>query len=204
MPTLAVLYDEVIPVLQSGRSVVYMLPFDASGTDDTSQPEWWKACHLTKQVSDKGMLQARAINQALSRVGATIGIVHTSELCTALTSATYVAGLAKFQAYPTPDLNSPAIQNQLGLRDDVIQAKLSYIFRIRWANTTTLMVGGKPTTDTTPHPVLTDLQAGDTAVFDVADTGDIRLVARLTWRQWEEMGKYYLSKQPKNKRAAKR
>jgi len=203
-PTLALLYDAVIPALEGGNSVVYMVPFDATGTDDTSLPMWWKACHATKQVSDKGMRQARAINQALGRLNAVIGVVHTSELCTAMTSATYVAGRARSQVYPTPDLDSPVIQNQMGLKDPVIQAKLAFVFRLRWVGTTTLMVGAKLTPDTAPHSVLTDLEPGDTAVFEVSDSGEIRLVARLTWQQWEEMGKYYLSKQPKSKRLAKR
>ena len=77
------------------------------------------------------------------------------------------------------------------------------MFRLRWANTTTLMVGAKLTPDTAPHPVLTDLEAGDTAVFEVSDTGEIRLVARLAWQQWEELGKYYVAKQPRIKRPSK-
>jgi hypothetical protein len=46
---------------------------------------------------------------------------------------------------------------------------------------------------TAPHPVLSDLAEGESAVFRLSAVGEPILLARLNWRQWQEMGDYFVA-----------
>ncbi len=199
-PPLAVLYDSLVPRLLGGGLVMYFVPFNTVGEDQTDQPNWWKECPYTKMISPQGVREAKAVGRALSSLSAPIGLVQSSEVCTALTTATFLLGNPSIRIFHTPDLNPVDLQRQAGLKEQVIQVKIeSHLQAGIWKGTNSVLSGFKLTPETAPHPVLAELGSGDSAVFEVKPSGEIILLARLNWRQWEEMTNYMISKVKKSK-----
>lgn len=199
-PSLAPLYETLAPKLREGKLFMYAVPFSTEGKDDTSQPNWWKNCATTSPISAEGMQMARTIFTALTKLGVTVGFVNSGEYCTALTSATYVSGRA-LNFFMTSTLDSPEIQRKSNVPDGVIEQHILSFFRASIPNTLTINMGAKLTPTTAPHPVMTDLAPGETALFEVLPTGELQLAAKLNWRQWAEMANYIAGKNPPHSRA---
>jgi len=63
-------------------------------------------------------------------------------------------------------------------------------FTAGWKDTVTILSGFQLPPLASPHAVLSDLQHGESAIFRMKDATELELVARLNWRQWEQMAEY--------------
>lgn len=193
-PPLAVLYDALVPRLLGGGLVLYVVPFETIGEDRADLPNWWRECPYTKQISPNGIRQAQTVGRAISNLSAPFGLIQSSEVCTSLSTTTFVAR-NKTRIFQTPDLNPVFLQRQAGLKDAVVKVKIQSHFEAGiWRGTNSLLSGFQLTPETAPHPVLAELAAGESAIFEVTPVGEVILLARLNWRQWEEMSEYMVAK----------
>jgi hypothetical protein len=192
------LYDQLIAELKRGGTAVYVVPLDTTGVDRTDQPEWWKNCALSRAVSANGMEQAKAIQRAILRLELEIVFVESSELCSALTSYTYVLGnnrLLRF--FITPDLNPVEVRRATGIIDQVTQTQVLSHLQTTLSGSVKFLFGHPLPLSVAPHPVVSDLAPGESAIFRSAINVEPVLLARLNWRQWEEMGNYFVAKRKK-------
>ena len=196
LPDQYLLYQSVASALQTGSAVVYTVPV-ASIPSGSTQNDWNMNCGTTPPASKEGLRQALAIAVAIRRLAAPLGAVSSSQDCAAMTTATYIKSNPTLLVRITPDLNPPHIQRLDSVIDDVIRERLSVYFNIRWKDHTTLVVASQQPSSTTIHPVLTDLQPGEAAVFVVPREYQFDFVAKLNWRQWEEMTEYMVGKHAK-------
>ena len=120
-----------------------------------------------------------------------------------MTTATYIKSNPTLLVRITPDLNPPHIQRLDSIIDEVIRERLSVYFNIRGKDHTTLVVASQQPSSTTIHPVLTDLQPGEAAVFVVPREYQFDFVAKLNWQQWTEMTHYIVAKNKADKKKRK-
>jgi hypothetical protein len=197
-PTLAVLYDQVIDELLRGNIAVFFVPVDTKGTDQTAQPEWWKDCSLSRMISERGIDQARALNRALVQLQLDIQFVESSELCSALSTYTFVIGnnrLLRF--FMTPSLNPVEVRRMQGIGEQVVEAQVLSHLQTLLPDSVKILFGFPLPTSVAPHPILSDLAPGESAIFRSGQNIPPVLIARLNWRQWEEMGNYFVAKRTK-------
>ena len=199
LPNQYLLYQNVAAALQTGNAVIYTVPV-ASTANPSAQTGWNKDCGTTPAVSKEGLRQARAIAEAIRRLAAPLGAVSSSEDCAAMTTATYIKSNPTLYVRVTPDLNPAYIQRIDSVIDEVIRERLSVHFNIRWQQHTTLLVASQQPSPITIHPVLTDLQPGEAAIFIVPEIYQFDFVAKLNTRQWEEMTRYFAP--PRQKKSA--
>jgi hypothetical protein len=192
-PTLKPLYDSLLPRLKTGGVAIYLVPFETIGEDQTTIPNWWRHCPFSKSISTDGMRQAKRFAIALRQIGIPIGVVHSGEYCASLSAATFAVADISQHIVVTPDLNPPAVQRAAGVTiNQVIQVRVqAQIQLMPNSGTVGLLSGSRMTSETTPHPVLTELNAGDTAIFELDEVAQPRLLARLNVEQWAEMAAYY-------------
>jgi hypothetical protein len=199
-PNLASLYDVLAPKLIEGSLFMYIVPPNGAGPDDTSQPNWWKTCVYTSPISEEGIKMAGVIRRSLTKLGVKVGFVNTGESCRALSLASFFTGHAgNLNLFVTPDLDGPEIQRINKIPDGVVEQRVLSYFRARIPNFLTINVGAKLTPTTAPHPVMTDLSPGESALFEVSQSGALILAAKLNWQQWDEMARYVSAKSPKTK-----
>lgn len=196
-PRLAVLYDSVISELHRGGTVVYFVPFHTTGADQRDQANWWKECPLSRMISAEGMEQARKVHQATRTLQLNIQFVESAETCTALSTKTYVVGNRWVRFFVTPDLNPPDVQLAAGLPRSAVQVHILAHFQTTIADSVKLLFGDTIPREHSPHPVLADLQQGESAIFRNSPSGELVLLARLNWRQWHEMASYFAQTQRK-------
>jgi len=190
MPSLAVLYDAIAPQLYAGNLTVYFVPFHTRGEDQIDTPDWWKHCPFSKAVSEQGMHEAATVSRAISTLNIPIGLVRSSELCSALSTATFVVGNPAITVYVTPDLNPVEIQKLFDRNEQIVRALVAAHFTAGWKDSITILSGFQLPPLAAPHPVLSDLQNGESAIFRTLPGAQLELVARLNWRQWEQMAEY--------------
>jgi hypothetical protein len=188
-PNLAILYDVIAPKLAEGSLFIYIVPVSTTGEYDTTQRDWWKVCAGTKALSEQGIQEAKTINRSLAKLNSVVGIVHSGELCTSQNVAMLVAG-RRHNIYITPDLDPSEIQKRTGISDAIIRLRITSHFLARWHGMTTLLFGDGLTEASAPHPIMANLSPGETAIFEPTSLGELQLIARLNWRQWEEMANY--------------
>ncbi len=197
-PDLAVLYDQVIAELRSGGVTVFFVPLDTIGVDQTEQNEWWKDCALSRAISAHGMEQAKAVRRAISQLGFDIQFIESSELCIALSTYTFILPNDRWHRFfVTPALNPFDVRRKSVSHDEVIEAQVRAHIHVRLPDSVKFVFGFPLPTSAAPHPVISDLAAGESAIFKGAREDEPLLVARLNWRQWEEMGNYFASKRVK-------
>lgn len=196
-PPLAVLYDAIIRELHRGDTVVYFAPFNTMGSDQRDQPNWWKECPLSRMISAQGVEQAQSVHRATRALQLNIQFVESAETCTALTTKTYVVGNRWVRFFVTPDLNPPDVQRAAGLATSAVSMHILSHFQTTIADSVKLLFGDTIPRDYAPHPVLSDLSEGESAVFRNSPDGELTLLARLNWKQWNEMASYYTAQQRK-------
>jgi hypothetical protein len=193
VPNLALLYEALIGELHRGGTVVYFVPFETQGRDQTDQPSWWKECAISRMISAHGLEQAAAVRRAILQLNLEIQFVESSEACTALSTQTYLVSNRWLRSFITPDLNPVSVLRQAGLKDDVIKMQALAHFQTVMVDSVKLLFGFPMPLSTAPHPVLSDLAEGESAVFRLSAVGEPILLARLNWRQWQEMGDYFVA-----------
>jgi hypothetical protein len=200
-PTLAALYDELIPSLRKGQEhlFIYVVPPETIESRDRTIPEWWKNCVLGGMLTEEGRLRAQRLGDAIRKLDIPIGMVRTSEVCVTLDVAKQMVGNVTFPLYPTPDLNPAEIQKiQFNHSDDVARAHQWSVFLIGSVKeTNTIVVGQKEKPEVAVHPILSQLEPGETAIFAPSPKEGLVLKARLTVGQWQEMARYATRKSPK-------
>ncbi len=203
-PNLAPLYDQLIDELHRGGAAVYVVPFDTTGVDQTNQPEWWKNCSLSRTISAHGMEHAQAMKRAILQLDLNIQYVESSELCTALSSYTFVLGNNRWlRFFVTPDLNPAEVRRLTGIPDQVIRVQaLSHIQTVLEDSVKFLFASPMPLS-VAPHPVISELAPGESAIFRNLPNEEVLLLAKLTWRQWQEMSNYYVAKRTASRTSAK-
>lgn len=190
VPSLAVLYETIAPQIYRGNVAIYFVPFHTEGADQIDTPEWWKHCPLSKSISASGMQQAGLVSRSLRTLNPTIGIVASSKLCVALSTASFIVGNPAVPIIHTPDLDPVGIQKFSGHNDMIIHSLISARIQTGFENTVTILSGFQVPIAAAPHPVLADLQSGESAIFKNLPNGEIELLARLSWKQWKEMSDY--------------
>ena len=106
-PTLAALYDAILPHVNRDALVLYVVPVATEGENRTDLPEWWKHCPHSEMVSEAGMTQARQMAAALKSLKLRVAIAQSAEICASLTTATFIVANPSVNIHPTPDLNPP-------------------------------------------------------------------------------------------------
>jgi hypothetical protein len=204
-PNLAILYDQVIAELKRGETAVFFVPLDTAGIDQTDQPEWWKNCTLTRIISAHGMEQAAAVKRAILQLGLQIDFVVSSELCSALSTYTFVLGNNRLHRFfIIPDLNPLEVRPRSALNDSIAEAQLRSHIQNLWVDSVKFLFGSPLPLSAAPHPVIADLSPGESAIFKAPRDAELVLVARLNWRQWEEMGNYFVAKRGTPPKTAKK
>ncbi len=204
VPGLAVLYDSLIAELKKGGTVVYFVPFDTIGVDQTDQPGWWKECAISRMISAEGLEQARAVKRAILQLNLDVQFVESSEACTALSTQTYLVGNRWLRYFITPDLNPVEVLRQSGLKDIVIQVQVLGHLQTTLADAVKFLFGFPMPPSAAPHSILSDLAPAESAIFKMSARQEPELLARLNWRQWKEMGDYFVSTKAKPAKPAKR
>lgn len=203
-PNLAVLYETLARQIRRGNVVLYIVPFATSGNEVKTDAKWWMVCNTMPQVNAIGQAQAKAIHQSLLLFGAPIGLVWSSEVCPSMTSASFVAGSLTKKVLATADLNPIELQRLDGVWDGVIHERIRSKFLTVIEGKNNVLSGHKLTLETAPHPALTSLEAGDSALFTVNADESLNLLARLTWNHWKEMHDYILRQALRQKKAKKK
>jgi len=193
-PTLAVLYDDLIPELQRGGTAIYFVPFDTIGEDQTGTPDWWKQCTLSRMISKAGIDQALAVRRAIARLQLNIQFAESGEHCASLSTYSYLLGNQSVRFFVTPDLNPVEVQRLAGMRDQTIEVHVLGHLQTVIADSVKILSGVKLPLSASPHPVLADLAPAESAIFRSTPNGELTLLARLNWHQWEEMADYYVVK----------
>jgi hypothetical protein len=196
-PPLTVLYDSVISELHRGGTVVYFVPFLTTGVDQRDKPNWWKECPYSRMISAEGIEQARVVHRATHTLKLNIQFVESAESCTALSTKTYVVGQRWVRSFVTPDLNPPDVQRAAGLPRGAVPLHILSHFQTTIADSVKMLFGDTIPREYAPHPVLADLAEGESAIFRNNPDGELVLLARLNWRQWDEMASYYAATQRK-------
>lgn len=194
-PPLAVLYDSVISELHRGGTVVYFVPFPTTGSDQRDKANWWKECPYSRMISAEGIEQARIVHRATHTLKLNIQFVESAESCTALSTKTYVVGQRWVRSFVTTDLNPPDVQRAAGLPRGAVPLHILSHFQTTIADSVKMLFGDTIPREDAPHPVLSELEEGESAIFRNSPTGELVLLARLNWRQWDEMASYYVAKQ---------
>jgi hypothetical protein len=190
-PDLAILYDALDTQLAKGGQIIFLAaPASDQQTQPSSAPNWWRACELLRPNA-AGNTQLKMLNWAFRTLSFPIGLIRSSDACISLTSATATVGNPELRVYPTTDLNAPTMFGSDKPIDGVIQTRLHGHFETgTWTGTNTILSGHNMTPTTAPHPALSDMQPGDSAIFVFMPDGQISLLARLTPKQWVEMAQY--------------
>jgi hypothetical protein len=189
-PNLAILYEPLAKELRAGGLLVYFVPLNASGRDHVETDEWWKHCPLSRTVDDIGIMQARTISRAMQNLGLQIGNVESSDLCMTLTSTTLIMSNPSIKIYINQSLNPYEIQKKTEPNDRTLKATMGALFQFGYQGRIGVRVGFALPASVAPHPVIAELQPGDSAIFRPHPSGEPELVARLSWQQWDEMSKY--------------
>jgi hypothetical protein len=191
-PSIAVLYDDLSQRLREGGYTLYFVPPGLNGEDKVDIPEWWKQCPFSTMLSVDGINRAKVIRRSFDQIGLQIGLVRSSQHCAAMSTATFLSNNPSKNIYPVLDLNLASIQKQYeGVNDAVIKVRHHSNFMLgTWLGTNTLVVGHPLTLANAPHPVMADLNEGDSAIFKLGEDGELTLYAKLNWQQWQEMGNY--------------
>jgi hypothetical protein len=193
VPALALLYQDVARELLRGGTYIYFVPFETIGDDQKDKTDWWKHCALSRALSPEGMRQAQYVNRAIKRLGLRLAYAGTSQLCVALTTASFVSSGIPIQILPTPDLDPVELQRLSTSNDELIKVRLLSHFQTGQPDTIKIISSFPFSKDIAPHPVIGDLQSGDSAIFRSNNLGEPELIARLTWSQWDEMSTYILA-----------
>jgi hypothetical protein len=192
LPNLAILYDQLIAELHRGGTAVYVVPFETIGVDQMDQPEWWKNCVLSRMISARGLEQAAAVSRAIQQLELNISVVETSERCTDFSTWTYTLGNSRLlRHFETPDLNPIEVLRLSGHKDPVIALHAMGHLQSTQADSVKFLFGSPFPVSAAPHPVMSDLSPGDSAIFRASPDSEVILLAKLNWRQWAEMGNYY-------------
>ncbi len=193
-PTLAALYDTILPHFNRDALVLYVVPVATEGKNKTEVPEWWKHCPYSETVSDAGVAQARQVAAALRSLRVRVAWANSAEICASLTTATYVVADPTVRVHITPDLNPPELMRLSGMKNGVIETLVRASIEVGMTGAIALVSGSRLTAETTPYPVLADMQAGDSALFVLGQKGGAQLLAKLTPHQWRELANYARSK----------
>lgn len=204
-PPLKVLYDQLLPKLQAGGVTIYLVPFATQGEDQIDKPEWWRNCSFSRSVSAQGEVQAKQFSKAIRDIGITIIDARSGQHCASLTTATFAVANPNIRLSVTPDLNPPDVQRAQGVAiNQVIEVRVQAQIQLNSPAFVSLISGWQMTPETTPHPVLTDLQPGETVIFDLDAQAMPRLIARLSTAQWAQMAAYDKTTQRKKRVPPKR
>ncbi|MCA3020743.1 MAG: hypothetical protein ING68_01085 [Rhodocyclaceae bacterium] len=200
-PNLAILYDQLITELRRGGTAVFFVPLDSIGIDQTNQPEWWKSCNLSRMISAHGMEQAKTINRAISQLELNIQFVESSELCSALSTYTFVLGNDRWlRFFVAPSLNPVEARRASGVIDQVTQAQVLGHLQTTFPDSAKFLFGSPLPPSASPHPIISDLAPGESAIFRSAHNEEPVLLGRLNWQQWGEMGNYFIAKRERAKK----
>ncbi|MFM7460943.1 MAG: hypothetical protein ACKO15_08930, partial [Burkholderiales bacterium] len=90
------------------------------------------------------------------------------------------------------DLNPAEFQRkQFGYRDEIIKLQiLGAILPTFYIGENSFVISHRQPRAVALHPVLSELEPGDTAIFSLSSSGDLLLRARLNIQQWLEMAQY--------------
>ena len=107
-----------------------------------------------------------------------------------MASTVFTGSILKFD--PTSDLNPAEFQRaQFNYKPEVISLQIhGALAGSIQIEENSFIFGHRQPSATAPHPIISELQAGDTAILFFSPTGELRLRARLDVRQWEELAKY--------------
>jgi hypothetical protein len=193
-PDLAVLYDELILALSKGENVIYVAapPSKIERAPEFDKGLWWKECNGTTQLSDQGREDATTLGRAIHKIGFRYYTVKISEECLTLEVASLMFRSPDTPFVRTTDLNPAEYQRkQFSYIDDVIKLQIrGAIVSGFTVDENSFMISHRQPQEVALHPVMADLNPGDTAIFSLSTSGDLTLRARLNIHQWSEMADY--------------
>ena len=193
-PDLAVLYDELLVALDKGENVIYVVPPpNVVGTAaDVRNALWWEECNPANRLTDQGLADATALGKAIHQIGFRYFTVKISKECLTLNVASLMFRSPDTPFERTTDLNPAEFQRkQFGYRDEIIKLQmLGAILPAFYIGENSFVISHRQPKAVALHPVLSELDPGDTAIFSLSTSGDLVLRARLNIQQWLEMAKY--------------
>ena len=160
----------LIESMKSGGYVLYLklpAPKPAPTTDQNArQDQWWKDCYLTPGLDLEGSKTLSLIGYAMLRIGPYFREVRMGETCAALDAA---VGLnLPYANLQRPILNPADVLTRLGQTDATIKAntRQEFINAVKGGGNI-LLLGSGLSASAAPHQSLSNLSAGQTAVFQV-------------------------------------
>jgi hypothetical protein len=190
-PTLAVLYDELVPKLKAGGVYIYITPLQTVSGISILAPERWRDCTSKSLISVDGQRDASRIHSAIKKLGLHVSYAQSADACVALSTRTFILNGIPTVLATSPELDPEEIQLARPIPKSVVRALIEGQFKNGQADAVKLMVGAPLGISITPHPVLSLLGLGETAVFADEGSDAPKLLARLTPKQWAEMADYW-------------
>lgn len=194
-PTLAVLYDDLVPRLQAGGLYLYITPLQTVSGNSVLAPQNWRDCTSKSLISQEGQRDASRIHSAIKKLGLHVSYAQSADACVALSTRTFILNGIPTVLATSPELDPEEIQLARPIPKSVVRALIEGQFKNGQADAIKLMIGAPLGSGIAPHPVLSLLGPGDTAVFADDGSDAPKLLARLTPKQWVEMAQYWERRQ---------
>jgi hypothetical protein len=193
-PDLAVLYDELLHALDKGENVIYVVPpsNQVERAGKFGNGLWWKECNAPSQLTDQGREDATTLGRAIRKIGFRHYTVKISEECLTLEVASWIFRTPSTPFEQTTDLNPAEYQRkQFGYSDPVIKLQIrGAMLSAFYVGENSFVISHRHPPNVALHPVMADLQVGESAIFSAYPNGELRLRARLNISQWSEMAEY--------------
>jgi hypothetical protein len=202
-PPLAVLYDDVIARLTSGKTYVYVVPFETLSKGSQDDEASWNDCIYAGLTSERGLNDAASINRVFRQLSLSVTYAQASSSCLALNARSYVLSGVPTVYVETEDFDPYSMLKRLNIPDGVLRTRIQGQFTNGHDGAVKLMVGARMAPEVAPHPVLADLDPGDAAIFIEDGSDTPKLIARLRPAQWKELADYAMTKKRLRERAAR-